>query len=104
MRISEISKTLLKKHGYSQRGYAEAAGVSLGSVYNCCARDNCKVDTLVGMLEPLGYELAVVPRAAKLPDEHYVIERGRGKDDPIDDRRTGSHVKIHGGDSDELIG
>ncbi len=104
MRTSEIAKNLLKKHGYSQRGYAEAKGVPLGTVFSCCRKDSCMVDTLVRLLDPLGYELVVVPKAAKLPDEHYIIEKGRGKNDPIDDRTAANRrVNMHG-DSDELIG
>lgn len=106
MKLNEVVKELIKKSGYSQRGYAAAKGLPLGTVQKACINQNCKTDTLMRVVGPLGYAVAVVPRGSKLPDGGYVLSMSDpvDPDAPIDDRRTGSHVRIHGGDSDELIG
>lgn len=98
MQLSTIVKGLISRNGYTQRSYSETKGLPYGTVMNAYVHNNCLTDTLIRLIEPLGYEVVVVPKAANLTCEHYVVSRS---DAPIDEPRKTS-VNLDG--ADELIG
>lgn len=101
MKCNEILKDLIGRNGYSYTTFADARGVTRSMVCNVSRSRNMRTDTVIDYLGFLGYKLVAVPKAFNVPEGAYELTPSN---DPIDDRRTGSHVRIHGGDSDELIG
>lgn len=98
MQLSTIVKGLIKRNGYTQRSYSEAKDLPYGSVMKAYIKNNCLTDTLIRLIEPLGYEVVIVPKAANITCEHYVVSRS---DAPIDEPRKES-VNLEG--ADELLG
>ena len=80
---------------------ASEVRTSSGAVSAALSKGNPTVDGLLRYLTVLDYDLVVVPKAANIPCEHYVVTDSKA---PIDDRTAaGRRVNMHG-DSDELIG
>lgn len=53
--------TIARGQGYTQSGWSKAAGrqESGQTVSRLLSRGECKVGTLIDLLEPLGYELVI---------------------------------------------
>lgn len=101
MRTGEIVTELFTKMGISQADYARRRGISRSAVQSFLSHGNADTDNLLRYLGDIGYDLVVVPKAASIACEHYVVT---DSNTPIDDRTAaGLRVNMHG-DSDELIG
>ena len=58
--------SIARKQGYTQAGWSQAAGraTSGQTVSRVVARGECKVSTLIALLEPLGYRLTITKEGA----------------------------------------
>lgn len=56
--------TIARSQGYTQSGWCKAAGrVETGqTVSRIISRGECKLGTLIDLLEPLGYELSIIKK------------------------------------------
>lgn len=74
MLITTLLGHIMKERGYTQAELAKTLGISQAAMYNSLQRKTMKIDTAIKYLEPLGYEVAIVPVGSKLPSGSYALE------------------------------
>lgn len=81
MKFSDAYRTIYKSRGYTQQQLADVLGIRQSSVSSFLKKGNPSVDTLIGYLAPLGYEVALVPVGTRLPDRSTTLSPSDGERD-----------------------
>ena len=79
MKFSDAYRTIYKSRGYTQQRLADVLGIRQSSVSSFLKKGNPSVDTLIGYLAPLGYEVALVPVGTRLPDGSTTLSPSDGE-------------------------
>lgn len=75
MEFSKAFIGILNARGYNQRALAAEVDVKPPSISSMLKKNNPSVDALSKYLRVLGYDIALVPVGAKLPEGSYVITK-----------------------------
>ena len=81
MVFSEAFRKAYTSRGYSQRALAEEAGVKQPAISSMLYKGNPSVNVICRYVRIFGYELALVPSGAKLPEGSYVLEADKGAEE-----------------------
>lgn len=82
MYLSDSIRNIYQSKGHSLRSWAQVVGVSFGTLSKAIHAGNMKVASLLRYLAPLGYQVALVPTGAKLPEGSYLIDVAGPKPEP----------------------
>lgn len=78
MYVFEALREIASKRGYSQKELAEKLGTSQTAVWKTMSeKSNPSVNVLSFYLKPMGYQVALIPTGAKLPEGCYVLESSK---------------------------
>lgn len=75
MEFNESFKRIARSRGYSIEGVAEEVGTTYGSLASTLRKNNPTVNGISKYLRVLGYDIALVPVGARLPEGSYVVTR-----------------------------
>ncbi|MBY4798341.1 helix-turn-helix domain-containing protein [Collinsella sp. AGMB00827] len=73
--FQDAMKQIIKSRGYTILGLAEQVGVKYGSLSGILRKNNPTVSGISKYLRVLGYDIALIPNGAKLPEGSYVITK-----------------------------
>lgn len=74
MKFSDAFREIIKSRGYTQQSLAEKVGVKQSSIGSMLAKGNPSVNAMVRYLSDAGYDVALVPKGANLPEGSRVLE------------------------------